>query len=54
LKEKDHYKDINVDGRIILKYMLKDTAWEEVNYIYVAQDEDKWRALNTIINLRES
>jgi len=32
---------------------LVETGWEGVDWIHLAQDEDRWRALvNTIMNLR--
>jgi hypothetical protein len=44
--------DPGVDGRIILKWLLKQ--WEGgMDWIELAQDRDRWRALvNAIINLR--
>jgi hypothetical protein len=32
---------------------LKETGWEGVDWMHVAQDRDQWRAIaNTIMNLR--
>jgi hypothetical protein len=32
---------------------LKETGWECVDWIHLAQDRDKWRAVvNTVMNLR--
>jgi hypothetical protein len=32
---------------------LRDTGWEDVDWIHVAQDRDQWHALvNMIINLQ--
>jgi hypothetical protein len=32
---------------------LRETGWDGVNWIELAQDRDQWRALvNTVINLR--
>jgi hypothetical protein len=41
-----------VDGRIILKWVFK--KWDEgMDWIEVAQDRDRWRALvNAVMNLR--
>ena len=44
LKERDHLEDIGVDVRIILKWIFKNQAGG-VEWIDLAQDRDKWRAL---------
>ena len=50
--ESDHLKDLGVDGRIILKW---DVGWGGMDWIYLAQDRDSWRALmNAVMNLRVS
>jgi hypothetical protein len=39
--------------RIILKFILKEIAWEAVNWIQLVQDRVLWRALvDTVLNLR--
>jgi hypothetical protein len=38
-------EDLGVDWRIILKWILKDTECEGVDWIHVAQLMDQWRAL---------
>jgi hypothetical protein len=47
-----HLGDPGVDGRIILKWILK--TWDGgMDWIELAQDRDKWRALvNAVMNLR--
>jgi hypothetical protein len=42
----------DVDGRIILKWIFKN--WDEgMDWIYMAEDRDRWRALlNAVMNLR--
>jgi len=51
VKERDHVEQVSVYGRIILKWIIK-IVWEGVDRIQVAQDRDKWWALeNTIMNL---
>jgi hypothetical protein len=52
LSERSHLGDLGVDGRIILKLILK--TWNGgMDMIDLAQDTDRWRALmNVIMNLR--
>jgi hypothetical protein len=43
-KRSYHFGDVSVDFREI--------GWDGVNWIYMAQDRDQWRALvNTVLNL---
>jgi hypothetical protein len=38
-----------------IKMDLKETGWDGMDWIDLAQDRDKWRALvNTVMNLRVS
>jgi hypothetical protein len=50
--EDNHLADPGVDGRIILKLMFK--TWDgDMDWIELAQDRDRWRALvNAVMNLR--
>jgi hypothetical protein len=42
-----------LNERIILKWIFKEVGWEGVNWIYMAQDMDKWWALvNVVMKLR--
>ena len=52
LREGDHLEDAGIDGRIILKWTSR--GWMEgVDWIDLAQDRDRWRALvYTVMNLR--
>jgi hypothetical protein len=45
-----HFKDIFVDGNIILKYMFKKYDWVG-GWFGMAQSWDKWQAVvNTVMN----
>jgi hypothetical protein len=52
-KERDHWEDQDVGGWTILKWILEREVWNDMDWIDLAQDRDRWRALvNTIMNLR--
>jgi hypothetical protein len=40
-KDRDHLEDLGIDGRIILKWILKKADWG-IDWIHRAQDRDKW------------
>jgi hypothetical protein len=50
LREGDYVGDPRVDGRVILKWILK--KWDGVmNWLELAQDRDRWRAVvNAVMN----
>jgi hypothetical protein len=53
VKGRDHSKDLDVDGRIILEWILGKMGWEGVNWIHLVQERDQWQVLvNTVMNLR--
>jgi hypothetical protein len=44
---------INKDGWTILKWILREVGWDDMDRIDLAQDRDWWRALvNAVMNLR--
>jgi ribosomal protein S4E len=45
--------DRNIDGRIILKWIFRKWEVGVMDWIELAKDRDRWRALvNTVMNLR--
>jgi hypothetical protein len=52
LRERLYREDPGVDGRIILRWIIR--KWDEGMYcIYLAQDRERWRNLvNAVKNLR--
>ena len=52
LRERDHWGDPDVDGRIILKWISK--KWDGgTDWIDLAYDRDRWWFLvNAVMNLR--
>jgi hypothetical protein len=51
LRERDHLENLGVDGRIILKKGLQNLGWGSKNWIALAQDRNRWRALlNAVMN----
>jgi len=52
LRERDHFKDIRVDGKIILKWNLKKLD-RDLDWIFWAQYRIKGRAVaSTVMNRR--
>ena len=53
LRDRDHLEDQGVDGRIILKCILKKWEWGGRDCFTLAQNRDRWRALvNAVMNRR--
>jgi hypothetical protein len=51
-KERDHYEDLDIGRRIIIRWILREIRWGHMDRIDLAQGRDQWRALkNTAINL---
>ena len=54
LRERDHFKDIRVDGKVILNWILKKLD-RDLDWIVWTQDRIKRRALaNTVMKRRVS
>jgi hypothetical protein len=41
-RERDHLKDLGIDGRVILRCVEKDIGWEGMDWVDLAKDRDKW------------
>jgi hypothetical protein len=54
VREGDHLEDLGVDGRLILKWILKQWGgMGGMDWIHLAQDRDRWQAVvNVVTNLR--
>jgi len=53
LRERDHLEDTCIDGRIILRWIFRKWDLGVLDWIKLAQDRDRWRALvNAVMNLR--
>jgi hypothetical protein len=45
LKRTDHLEVLSADGRITLTQILKETEFEDRDWIHLPQDADQWLAL---------
>jgi hypothetical protein len=55
LMETDHLEDLGLDGKVILRFILKEIGWEGMNWIDLAKDRDKWWAVvNVVMKLQVS
>jgi hypothetical protein len=53
LRERGHWGDIGVDGKIILRWIFREVGCGSMDWIVLAQDKDRWRALvNSVMNIR--
>jgi hypothetical protein len=53
LRERDHWGDPGVDGRIILEWIFSEWDMGGLDCVELAQDRDSWREIvNAVMNLR--
>jgi len=46
---RDHLEDLGVDGGVMLKWILKKWDVGGMDWIDVAQDRDRWRAVVNVV-----
>jgi hypothetical protein len=51
LREGDRMEDPGIDGRIILKWIFERLDGGGIDWINLAQDRDRWRAVVNAVNL---
>jgi hypothetical protein len=53
LRERDHWEDPGIGGRIIIMMALQEVECGGMDWIGLAQDKDRWReSVNSVMNLR--
>jgi hypothetical protein len=45
----NHLEDLGINGRIILKWSLNKYNGRGMDWIYLAHDREKWRALVNVV-----
>ena len=52
-EKRDYLEDPDLDGRIILKCLFRKWGWSVMDWIDLAQDGDRWRAVvKAVMNIR--
>jgi hypothetical protein len=52
LKGRDHAEDLDINGKIILEWILEKLGRENVDWIHLSQDRDHWQTpVNTVMKL---
>jgi len=53
LRERDHWGDPDIDGKIILRLDLQEVGGSCRDWVELAQDRERWRApVSTVMNFR--
>jgi hypothetical protein len=53
LRERERLGDPGVDGRIISRWIFRKWNWGGIDWMELAKDGDRWRALvNVVMNLQ--
>jgi hypothetical protein len=53
VKGKDHFEELGIDGRVIIRMVLREAGLQGVYWIHLAHDGVQWRAVvNMAMNLR--
>jgi hypothetical protein len=52
-KERDHWEDQDIGGKMGSEWILGRVAWGGVDWIRLSQDRDQWRVVvSAVMNLR--
>ena len=52
LRERCHFEDLGIHGRIILKLNFQEVWWDGVDCIDLSQDRDQWRGVvSAVMNI---
>ena len=53
LMMRDDLEELNVEGKVNLKWAFQDVGWVSMDLISLAQNRDRWQALvNAVMNFR--